>query len=247
MTLDDTVAVATSTKQSFQLKGSLFTLTVMQLFSVNVEILGQQLSATIKRSPTFFQNAPIILDLHALIMTDAVIDFAELTGMLREHKLIPVGIRGGTKQQVDGAVAAGLAVFPSSKVEQEEKPAVASKKPPQSRPVVNGTKVITSPIRSGQQVYAQGGDLIVLSSVSHGAELLADGHIHVYGTLRGRALAGVTGDENAYIFCHQLKADLVSIAGHYQVRDNYRLDNKEGAYTRISFSNGHLCIDTIDK
>lgn len=76
-------------------------------------------------------------------------------------------------------------------------------------------KVITQPVRSGQQVYAKGGDLIVLASVGTGAELLADGHIHVYGTLRGRALAGIKGDKSARIFCSDLKAELVSIAGQY--------------------------------
>lgn len=236
-----------ASKQAFQLKGSLFTLTVMQLYSMCVDTLGQQLAATIKKSPTFFQNAPVVLDLHALIMADAVMDYPELTGMLRKHKLIPVGVRGGSTQQHDAAIEAGLAVFPSAKSEKEEdsNTAFRSKAKLTAAPAT-GSKLITTPIRSGQQVYAQGGDLIVLSSVSHGAELLADGHIHVYGTLRGRALAGVTGDESAYIFCHELKADLVSIAGHYQVRDNYRLDNESGLYTRVYLNDGHLCIDTVD-
>jgi septum site-determining protein MinC len=78
---------------------------------------------------------------------------------------------------------------------------------------------VTQPVRSGQQVYAKDADLIILASVGTGAELLADGHIHVYGTLRGRALAGIQGDEQARIFCSQLQAELVSIAGQYRMPD----------------------------
>jgi septum site-determining protein MinC len=74
-------------------------------------------------------------------------------------------------------------------------------------------------VRSGQQFVAKGGDLIVTSSVSHGAELLADGSIHIYGALRGRALAGLSGDVDARIFCHSLEAELVSIAGYYRLSD----------------------------
>ncbi len=86
------------------------------------------------------------------------------------------------------------------------------------------TKIITTPIRSGQQIYAQGGDLLILAPVSTGAEVIADGHIHIYGPLRGRALAGVSGNENARIFCDSLEAELVSIAGYYKVNENLRND-----------------------
>ena len=82
------------------------------------------------------------------------------------------------------------------------------------------TKIITTPIRSGQQVYAAGGDLIVAASVSAGAELLADGNIHVYGALRGRALAGVKGNEKARIFCQSMEAELVSISGNFKSEEN---------------------------
>lgn len=84
----------------------------------------------------------------------------------------------------------------------------------------SNTRIIIEPVRSGQQIYARGGDLIVLGAVSHGAELLADGHIHVYGPLRGRALAGVTGDIHAHIFCQSLEAELISIAGHYKMSED---------------------------
>jgi len=82
------------------------------------------------------------------------------------------------------------------------------------------SKVVHHPIRSGQQVYAADGDLIILASVSAGAEILADGNIHVYGALRGRALAGVKGDTKARIFCHSMQAELVSIAGQYKISED---------------------------
>lgn len=84
------------------------------------------------------------------------------------------------------------------------------------------SKVVTKPVRSGQQVYAEGADLILMAPVSEGAEVLADGHIHVYGTLRGRALAGVKGDLEARIFCQQLEAELVSVAGQFVLNDKIR-------------------------
>lgn len=81
-------------------------------------------------------------------------------------------------------------------------------------------RLLTRPVRSGRKVYAQGGDLVVMASISAGAELLADGHIHAYGALRGRALAGVSGDTSARIFCQSLEAELVSIAGFWRVRED---------------------------
>lgn len=100
--------------------------------------------------------------------------------------------------------------------EKVSAPTVAE--PCQSKPV----KVISRPVRSGQQVYAQGGDLVIAASVSEGAEILADGNIHVYGTLRGRALAGVKGDTGARVFCQSLEAELISVAGQFVMHDTIK-------------------------
>ncbi len=91
-----------------------------------------------------------------------------------------------------------------------------------AKPLYRPSKIVTKPVRSGQQIYAEGADLILMASVSEGAEVLADGHIHVYGTLRGRALAGVKGDLDARIFCQQLEAELVSVAGQFVLSDTIR-------------------------
>ena len=113
-------------------------------------------------------------------------------------------------------------------------------KPPE--PTVKPTRVITTPVRGGQQIYAQGGDLVVVSSVSPGAELLADGNIHVYGPMRGRALAGVKGDSKARIFCQQMSAELLSIAGHYKVSEDLRRDPLWGSGVQVSLSGDVLNI-----
>jgi septum site-determining protein MinC len=108
----------------------------------------------------------------------------------------------------------------------------------------SNTRVISEPVRSGQQIYVPNGDLLVLAPVSHGAELLADGHIHIYGPLRGRALAGVTGDTEARIFCQSLEAELISIAGQYKISEDL-----EGDYWQqpvvVHLTEGHLQIRAL--
>ena len=99
-------------------------------------------------------------------------------------------------------------------------------------------------MRSGQQVYARGGDLVVTAPVSAGAELMADGHIHVYDTLRGRALAGVQGDENARIFCRSLKAELIAIAGQYRLSDQIDAELR-GAAAMASLRDGQLELNAL--
>lgn len=126
-----------------------------------------------------------------------------------------------------------------SKEAAQEKPAEAP------APVVRPTKLVTTPVRGGVQIYAAGGDLIVLAPVSPGAELLADGNIHVYGPMRGRALAGVKGDTSARIFCQQLAAELVSIAGNYKVAEDLRRSPQWGQAVHVSLSGDVLNITRL--
>lgn len=106
------------------------------------------------------------------------------------------------------------------------------------------TLMIRNPVRSGQRVYAQGGDLVVVTSISPGAELLADGHIHVYGALRGRALAGVSGNPEARIFCHSLEAELISIAGYWRVREDMP-EGLIGKPVQIALEGERLTIEPL--
>lgn len=202
-----------STKSTaFQLKGSLFTLTVLQLLNSDFESFANQLHNLIKASPNFFKNAPVVIDLEKIQDVNHNIDFTRVKAELIGHGLIPVGIRNGNVTQTQMAMNAGLGILTPHKQENTNQSQTTS--------VPTTATLVTQPVRSGQQVYAKHADLIVLASVSPGAELLADGNIHVYGTLRGRALAGVTGNMNARIFCHRLEAELISIAGYYKLHDD---------------------------
>lgn len=209
---------------AFGLKGNLLTLTVMQLFQADPQAIAEQLQKTVAATPKFFTNMPIVLDLQHLAAYEHPIDYQAITHHLREHGLIPMGISNGTPKQLATANLAGLGTLSQIKKDIPTKgpePAAQIEAPKAADPATNPrSKVILSPVRSGQQVYAKGGDLIILAPVSAGAEILADGHIHVYSTLRGRALAGVQGDKSARIFCSALQAELISIAGHYKLQEN---------------------------
>lgn len=223
-----------STKNHFTLKGSLFTLTAFVLESNDLVAIEQQLVQTIKQAPKFFDNTPIVIDLKKM-GRDVSLDFHALFSLLRQFNMIPVGLRSGNSALQMQAIQAGLAVLPEEKKTTETPPSAAPAAPK------SHNKLITSPVRSGQQIYAQGGDLIVLAPVSVGSELLADGNIHVYGPLRGRALAGVLGDTQARIFCSHLEAELVSIAGQYKVSDQLKEAGWKCA-VNIELSDGNLKI-----
>lgn len=198
------------------LKGGLYPLTAIQLLENDLTKLSYQLDEKIKQAPNFFQYAPLILDLQHLTKSTEFIDFEALIALLKSKKLIPIGVRGLSLALKEKAINAGLAIFPEEKPSKKEVLAEAASE------TILGSRVITQPVRSGQQIYAPGGDLIILSSVSHGAEVLADGHVHVYGTLRGRALAGVMGNAEAMIICKSLEAELVSVAGQYRLSEDLK-------------------------
>jgi septum site-determining protein MinC len=210
-------------KPVLELKGSLLTLMVLNLFNSDNELIAKALAEKISKTPDFFQQVPIVIDLQTLEDNEAVLDLSELVKLLRTYGLTPVAVRGGSIEQNEVALNMNLGILNNiksqasvSELTEEKKVAVI--------PEIPETKIIRNPIRSGQQVKAEKGDLIVLSTVSHGAEILADRHIHVYGALRGRALAGMNGNKKAQIFCQQLYADLVSIAGQYQVNEDFPND-----------------------
>ncbi len=202
---------------AFQLKGGLFTLTTLQIFSPDLVALKTQLMAKIQQAPNFFHHAPIVLDLRIANQPNVALDFVGLKSLLNELKLIPVGIKNAGPEQMHAAVQSGMALLrdtpdPRAKDKLSTNTNVAPKSV--------ATKIVTTPVRSGQQVYAPDGDLIILNHVGNGAELIAEGNIHVYGALRGRALAGINGNQNARIFCQSLEAELVSVAGSYKLSED---------------------------
>jgi len=216
-------SVSEKTSDAFQLKGGLFTLTVLQLQHGDLTAFEEQLTETLKQAPKFFENAPIVIDLNEYNDSNQVLEFEAMTALMRKLKLIPFGVRGGDSELQGKAVKAGLAVLHnslnSSSTPPKAKTQTLEKEAAKDPVIMTGTRVITQPVRSGQQIYAKNADLIILSSVSHGAEILADGHIHVYGPLRGRALAGIMGNTEARIFCKSMDAELISIAGRYLVNE----------------------------
>ena len=236
----------TSDNTVFQIKGNLFTLTVLCLYHSNIAVIEAHLIETIKQAPKFFKNIPIILDLQKLNGKALDVDFFELIACLRRHTLLPIGIRGGNEVQHAAALEAGLAILPNAKAihESTKSASIVEAAEPTSTLPASASKVIIQPVRSGQQIYARHGDLIVLSSVSSGAELLADGHIHIYGTLRGRALAGVSGNQEARIFCQNLEAELIAIAGHYWVSEDLQSKPRKENIS-IYLENEKLKLETI--
>lgn len=224
---------------TFRLKGSAFTLSILQLEGVKLSELKKQLREKINLAPQFFRYAPVVVDISKLTEQQSQIDFAELRTILHEQHLIPVGIRGAESDLHDQIHQAQFAVMQDSdqmpkhaKKPQTDNTLLAGKgRQPETsaaQPEQPTALLINEPIRSGQQVYAQGTDLIITSTISPGSELLADGNIHVYGTLKGRALAGVNGNKSARIFCNRLEAELVSIAGQYKIFEEvYQQDDSK--------------------
>lgn len=226
--------------QAFKLKGRLYTFTVLQLMSNDKEQFDHQLSDVLAKAPRFFDKAPIVLD--CSLIEEQELDLQAFCDCMRAHTLLPVAIQGANPLVATLAQCMGLAVLNASST--NDKPLIEHhNEEPQALPFESHkAKIITSPVRSGQQVVSKGGDLIVTASVSHGAELLADGNIHVYGALRGRALAGITGDAQARIFCQSLEAELVSIAGFYRLSD--AIEKQEGP-CQIYLHDEHIQIESI--
>lgn len=194
-------------------QGALFTVMVVRAASLRDPVFQHDLSQQISRSPRFFQNAPVVLDLRGVENLTEASEFDNVKEKLRELTLTLVGVQNAQPAQLEAAAGAGLASFaPTSGGGQARSGPAAAPPAPKAR-------LVTEPVRSGTQIYARGGDLIVTAAVSPGAELVADGNIHVYGALRGRALAGASGDDAARIFCTRLEAELVSIAGRYLVSE----------------------------
>ncbi len=214
----------------FQLKGNNFSLSVFQLFSSDLQYIAEQLEEKVALAPGFFDHTPVVIDLQLLDNT-VQLDLSELLTIMRRFSLLPIGIQGLPEAQKELVLALGLASLNSVKdmrqSDKSEKEDSLEKKEQQkdnsrasSQLVAAESKVIDYTVRSGQQVYAPHGDLIITASVSPGAEILATGNIHVYGSLRGRALAGVNGQSKACIYCQSLEAELVSITGRYLLNED---------------------------
>ncbi|MBP8133166.1 MULTISPECIES: septum site-determining protein MinC [Zoogloea] len=182
--------------------------------------------------PDFFAGEPTVLDFAQLANIPERVDWTAILSLLRRYQVQPIGVRNLPETLHDGARRAGLALLGAEGLSAEQRviapppaPAPVVETPPAAAPapasseavnIVAPTLIVDRPLRSGQQVYAKGGDLVLLAGMSPGSEVIADGSIHCYGHLRGRALAGARGDTSARIFSTNFGPELVSIAGVYR-------------------------------
>lgn len=202
------------------------TLTAMTAFVRELDNvrLADFLHAKLGGMGEFFAGEATVIDLSQLAKVPERVDWTGLASLLRRYGLQPVAVSHAPENLADGARKAGFAVLeataarttPAAKAAAEPAPATASS--PAATPASNGgqTMIIERPVRSGQQIYARGADLVLLAGVSNGAEVIADGSIHCYGPLRGRALAGAQGNTAARLLCTNFGPELVSIAGVYR-------------------------------
>jgi septum site-determining protein MinC len=274
---------------AFDIKGTITPVTVLRLYTVDVERIERELHARIAPAPQMFAHAPIVIDV-ADLPPEAELPLPPLVERLRACKLVPVGMANVSGEQIARAVAAGLAIVqigigrgrgverPSlgARPEPAAAPAAAAAAPtptpvatvtaaPAATPAAptpapaaaapspvrprrpdpknsdgesaTSTLTVKQPVRGGQVIYATRGDLVVLAPVNAGAQVIADGHVHVYGPLRGRALAGAQGMADARVFCQSLEAELVSVAGQYLLADEIPADRR-GKPTQIFVENG---------
>jgi septum site-determining protein MinC len=256
-------ATASTPPASFEIKSANLPLVALLLKSTDLGALARDLKTRFGDIPDFFENDPLVIDLTPLNAaarrTNAEvepIDFPALLTLLRQYSVVPIAIKGGSTAQMADGLAAGLLPAPDARVvasspstpepERQVAPApqaganvkapspAATAAPTQPVPEATlGALVINKPLRSGQQIYARGRDLVVLAMVNAGAEIIADGHIHVYAPLRGKAMAGARGNTEARIFALSLEAELISIAGIYRTSENPLPANIQGKPAQV--------------
>ncbi|HEY3430933.1 MAG TPA: septum site-determining protein MinC [Rhodocyclaceae bacterium] len=198
--------------KAIEFKGTSLSVVSVVLSSLDMTELEAAVAAMPGGKRRFFDGDAAVLDVGAVAGGQA--DWPALLTLLKDYGLQPVGFCNGDEALAVAATEAGLVSIAASELARPTKKAAAPEKAPE--PPRANTLIVDKPLRSGQRVYAQGGDLILTAMVSAGAEVIADGSIHVYAPLRGRALAGANGDERGRVFSTCFEAELVSIAGVYR-------------------------------
>jgi len=240
--MSTTVKQPPSSPTILEFKSSTFSVPVLVLSGGDIGLIQEQLAKKISLAPEFFKHSPVVFDLQQLNKQGVPLDVPIFVELLRKFKLLPIGIRGGTSEQVEIANSLHIPVYSVHNNLSQTEPSRQNNKlaaPPEQGAATSNT-LITHPVRSGQRIYSAG-DLTVAAQVSAGAEILAEGNIHVYGSLRGRALAGVQGDINARIFCFDLQAELISIAGNYKISEDLD-DNVRNKPVQIYLQENSLII-----
>ncbi|MBK4775426.1 septum site-determining protein MinC [Candidatus Pantoea edessiphila] len=234
--------------QPIKFKGSNFRFSVIYLYNHEPDVICKAIKNKLKQLPVFTRHLPIVLNIEGL---NHEVDWEHMKQALLATGLCIIGISGCKEisliKKIDNIGLPILTEMRKSYARYDNNEHSISKLGSVciDELVYNKTRVINLPVRSGQQIYARNADLVIVGNVSTGAELISDGNIHIYGIMRGRALAGANGDHNCYIFCSNLDAELVSIAGKYWVMDQIP---KIFSYksTRICLKKGMLNIQELN-
>ena len=240
----------------FDLKSAALTLIAVVLRTSDLARLAEALDERFGDAPGLIDQDPVAIDLSQLpddAGEVAEIDFPALIALLRRHKMVPLAVTGGSPAQMQAARAAGLSeaadgLAAAPRVEAAGPPEVVLTEVIHEVQVPTpaaATLIIDRPLRSGQQVYARGGDLVVLDVVNFGAEVIADGHIHVYAPLRGRAIAGARGNTAARIYATCLEAQLVAIAGTYRTAEIALPEDVRAKPAQVRLDGERLVVEAL--
>ena len=235
----------------------------LRVRTLDVARLADEMRDRVARAPKLFARAAVIVDFGGLAATPDAATARALIAALREAGVLPVALAYGSSDNEKLAVELGLPLLSKFRAQYEAAggasepapaasapaPAAAASRPAAPAAPARGTSapglIQAAPVRSGQQVYAENRDLTVLSQVGAGAEVIADGSIHIYGPLRGRALAGAQGNDRARIFCRSFHAELVAVAGHYKVLEDIPKE-LHGKPVQVWLDNEELKIAALD-
>jgi septum site-determining protein MinC len=220
----------TQTKKPIEIKISTVVAVAAILRETDLGALDTAMKQMTGGTSDYFDNEFAVIDVGSCDFSEQSIDWAALIALFKSYRLNPVAVRNAPAAMEAEIVAHGLSidVVVKARQEAEQEPVAAAPAPvPAPAPVASSpalaaavVTIVDTPVRAGQRIYARGGDLVVTAVVNSGAELIADGSIHVYAPLRGRALAGATGNGDARIFALAMEAELVSIAGTYRTFEN---------------------------
>ena len=212
----------------YDIKSADLSLVALLLKTTDLTAIARSLKNQLAETPGFFDQDPVVIDVSGLALEeDETIDLMVLMDLLRECKLVPLAIKGAAGALLTLARAQGLVDASDARIRRSvtlAEPQAAQSATVQAvqapPPAPTGAMIVQKSLRSGQQVYAKGCDLIVMGMVNAGAEVIADGHVHVYGVLRGKAIAGARGNADAQIFAQVMEPELISIAGVYRTSEN---------------------------
>jgi septum site-determining protein MinC len=240
---------------AYEIKSASLPLVSFLVKTANLHSLEADLNRRLGSTPGFFDNDAVVIDLSQLDDPDLPLDFAFLVLLLKRFQMLPVAIRSARPHHLSAAALAGLfeardlsISTPAPKVEtvvQEVVREVVKEVVREVPAAASEAMIVDKPLRSGQHVYARGRDLIVLAMVNPGAEIMADGHIHVYAPLRGKAIAGAKGNVQARIFTDCLEAELLSIAGTYRTSETPLPPEVAGKRAQILLQNEKLVMQAL--